>query len=102
MRRTLAASAFLGALLLSLPALASVWVTNRTAAAFTLQLQCRESKSAQHVIEANTAASYSVPKGARGCQITVLDAESKSPISRVDIEDGLRYEIGDGGKITKR
>jgi hypothetical protein len=101
MRRTLAAAAFLGGLFLSLPAFASVWVTNRTADTFTLQLQCRDSK-AEHVIEANTAASYSVPKGAKGCQIVVLDAESKSPISRIDIADGLRYEIGDGGKITKR
>src|SRR5688572_21536924 len=97
-RRRMAVVLCLGLFLFALPAFASIWVTNRTEDSFTLEIQCTDDKATTHRLEASTAANYSLPKGGKGCQITLKEKGTETPLSRIDIEDGGRYEVSVGGK----
>jgi hypothetical protein len=102
MQRPLRLAAFSTALLLALPAMASIWVTNRTATKYEIEIQCKDQKVSTRHLEANTAANYSLPKGAKSCQITLKDEETETPLARIDLEDGAHYDVNEGAKLSKR
>jgi hypothetical protein len=101
MKRSLRNALFVGVFSLSLPAWASVWFTNRTETTFVLELVC-PAKSSEHVLEGNTTANYALPKGQKTCQLSVKDGSSGTLLYSTTIEDSGRYEVSEGGKVSKR
>lgn len=90
-----------GVLSFALPAWASVWFTNRTAATYTVEIACKD-KGSEHTLEGNTTANYALPKGEKTCQVRLKDGASGTLLSTDSVEDGARYEVTEGGKLKKR
>ncbi len=89
-------------MLVALPALAAVWVTNRAETSFVLVLSCANEPVAKYELRAGSTGSYSIRSGAKSCELQVLESDGKKVLSRLPVSNDGRYEISSTGILAPR